>query len=272
MGKKRKKTPRDTRKPRDEYIYATTAGAVSEIRFTVDERTGAFRFEQEMTNVYSERSYDRPKGPKVVSRIPQAQPDLSFDETPALLANFDKLCAIDTNTRSVNGRTISATGVVTIHREFVPGPQGLECGWRFDVPLCLQFDELKLEPENFGWVTALAALRRHGFFTATDRVGVVVDSDLGNLRAYNERTLPLVEGQFLPPNATLLYASADTGKENLINRALVMADTTASLTLQGLETGIIPMLNLSVPTPIFDGFREIKVNAKEGPLGIALTT
>nr|WP_314433948.1 hypothetical protein [uncultured Brevundimonas sp.] len=268
MGKKKRE---QARKPRDEHIYATTAGPVSEIRFSIDERTGGFRFEQEMVNVYSERSYARPKGPKVVSRIPQANPDLSFDETPALLANFDRVCAVDTNSRLVHGRMISATGVVTLHREGIPGPAGLETGWRFDVPLCLQFDELRVERENFGWLTALASLRRRGFFTASDRVGVIVDSDLGNLRAYNERTKPVVEDHFLPPNATLIYASADTGKESLINRALGMADTSASLMLQGLESGVIPMLKAAEPTPIFDGFREIKVNAKEGPLGIART-
>lgn len=266
MPKKRK--PRDTRKPRDEHIYATTAGAVSEILFTVDERTGAFRFEQPMENIYYERSYARPKGPKVISRIPQAQKNLDFEETPALLANYDKICAVDTNTRLISGRPVSMTGVTTLHREGLPTAEGPVMGWRFDVPFCLQFDDLTVPPENFGWVMALVYLRREGFFSAGDRIGVIVDSDLGNLRAYNDRKAPVIEGQYLMEGATLIYASADTGKEALVNRALQIADTTAALSLQGLESGVIPPIARSITSPIFTGHRVIAVNAKEGPLGI----
>ncbi|MFC7379810.1 hypothetical protein [Brevundimonas sp. GCM10030266] len=269
MSRKRKRG--QERKPRDEYIYATTAGPISEIVVTVDQRTGALSFGQEMTNVYSERSYGRAKGPKVVSRIPQGQPELSFDETPALMANFDRLCAIDTNTRVIHGQTISMTGVTTIHPEVIPGPKGLEETWRFDVPFCLEYLDLKVPPENFGWLAAILQLRQIGFLRPAHRIGVVVDSDLGNLRAYNERTKPVLNEQFLMSNVTLIYASADTGKENMINQALGIADTAASQCLKGLETGIIPMITRIEPNAFYDGHRVIDVNAKEGPLGISMS-
>lgn len=67
-----RKTRDKDRKLRSEYIYGTTSGEVSEFYLTVDQRTGAISFGQGMTTVYSERSYERPKGPKVLSRTPQS--------------------------------------------------------------------------------------------------------------------------------------------------------------------------------------------------------
>ena len=76
------------RKPRTEYIYARTSGEVSEVRFTVDQRTGAISFGPGMTNVYSERSYERPKGAKVLSRIPQTAAHATFDDGDALFLSL----------------------------------------------------------------------------------------------------------------------------------------------------------------------------------------
>lgn len=65
---------KSNKKRRDSSIFATTKREVSEISLTVDRMTGEILFGQEMTNVYSEVSYGRPKGPKVLSRIPQEAP------------------------------------------------------------------------------------------------------------------------------------------------------------------------------------------------------
>ena len=66
------------RKKRMEALYGTTVGDVSELTVTVDQRTGEVSFGGAMTNVYSEISYERPKGPKVVSRVPQPQSGMNF--------------------------------------------------------------------------------------------------------------------------------------------------------------------------------------------------
>lgn len=68
---------------------------------------------QPMTNVYSQVSYERPKGPKVLSRVPLQSSTLSFEIQRALLKNFDYLVAVDTNTRIINTRNVSVTAVVT---------------------------------------------------------------------------------------------------------------------------------------------------------------
>jgi hypothetical protein len=62
------------RKKRSEAIYATTASAeTTEIVATYDHSTGQMSFGADMVNVYSEVTYERSKGPKVLSRIPQTR-------------------------------------------------------------------------------------------------------------------------------------------------------------------------------------------------------
>ena len=227
MGEKKRRER--ARKKRNEQIYATTIGEVTELVVHVDSQTGEISFGQEMTNVYSEVSYDRPKGEKVVQRVPQYRDEISFDAGPALRKNYDFICAVDTNTKIIGGRRISVVGVATMKWFSLPTAGGLKEGWKYDVPFCREYVGLKTEkPENFGWMVALEVLMGRGAILASTRVGMVVDSDLGNLKAFNERTMPVDLGQLLPPNVQLIYASADTGRDSPLNYALVLADAASS--------------------------------------------
>lgn len=137
------------KKPHTEYLYGTTVGNVSELIVTVDQRTGGITFGNEMTNVYLEKSYERAKGPKAVYRIPQVNDDMEFDAEAALLKNFDFLCAIDTNTLTVNGKQVSAAGVVTFKETVIPGPTRLEHAWHYDTAFLVEFVGIRHEkPEN----------------------------------------------------------------------------------------------------------------------------
>jgi hypothetical protein len=78
-----------TRKPRTEYIYGTTKGVVSQLEFTVDTETGEIGFGPNVANTYYEASYDRPKRPKVLSRVPQEGETLTFNIFTALRRNYD---------------------------------------------------------------------------------------------------------------------------------------------------------------------------------------
>lgn len=246
------------RKKRNEHIYATTKGSVSEIEISFDSRTGEIRFGPDMTNVYSEVTYDRAKGPKVLSRIPQAQPDLSFDAPPALEKNFDYLCAVDTNTRRIQGKNVSAVGIVTFEPVWAGQKNGLQRAWRFDVPFGLEYVEIKTKPENCGWLEALAYLHKFGHIDPSQRIGVVVDSDLGNLSDYNERKKPVDGPHHLPANVTLLYASADAGQENILNKALSLADSVASQTLEALVSGKVAFNKKPVQSDFYEGIRIIR--------------
>jgi hypothetical protein len=63
-------------------------------------------------SVSLEESYERPKGAKVTARVPLSGKDIppSLDH---LLARYDYLIAIDTNTQHIGDDFVSATGVVS---------------------------------------------------------------------------------------------------------------------------------------------------------------
>ena len=253
-----KKPPR---KKRIEHIYGTTAGDVTEITMTVDERTGEIQFGGEMVNTYSEVSYERPKGPKIISRIPQAPSSLTFHNSTALFKNYDFLCAVDTNTRTINDQRVSAVGVVTFWQ--APPPRGQGEYWALDVPFCWEFVGLKVEkPENFGWLATLEELHHRRLVAPTMRVGMVVDSDLGNLVDYNTRRKPFFEDRLLPENVRLIYASADTGGESLLNRVLKVADSVSGQVLEAVASGAVAPNLKRADSKYFEGQRIVETSRK----------
>jgi hypothetical protein len=213
-----------------------------------------------MTNVFSEVNYDRPKGPKILSRIPQEHSDLSFDPAPALEKNYDFLCAVDTNTKVINGKNLSVVGIVTFQAVWVPDPGGLQKYWQFDCPFCLEFVSLRVNPENFGWIAALEQLRLRDRFKGVKQIGMIVDSDLGIIHDYNERRKPVFDTHFLPRGVQLLYATSDAGKENVLNFAISLADSVASQSIDAVASGAAPFSTKSGESRYYESQRTIIPN------------
>ncbi|CAN7403812.1 hypothetical protein [Rhizobium sp. LjRoot254] len=252
---------RPSRKTRNEHIYATTVGAESELSISINSQTGEIKFNKAMQNVYSEITYDRKKGPKILSRIPQSFGGAAFDPSDAIAKHYDFLCAVDTNTRIINGHKISVTGIVTFTE--APPPPGASRYWKLDVPFCWEFRDLKVEAaENFGWQAALESLEERDFLSPSMKVGVVVDSDLGNLPQYNDRVKPFFEQRFLPPNVRLIYASADAGMEAITNRVLSVADSVSTQVLNAIENGDVEFNSKIVESPWYEGIRIIHPDAQ----------
>ena len=248
----------DKRKPRKNFIYGTTAGKVTEIEVTYDLTSDGVRFGGDMVNIYSEVTYDRRKSEKVLSRIPQSMDELSHSQDQALEKNYDVLCAVDTNTRVINGERVSIVGLIVVELVFVPDPEGLVKAWRYESPFCLEFVDIKGSPENFGWIAAIEELRQSGVFQGKGRIGVIVDSDLGNIADFNSRTKPVFAEVTLPQNVQLIYASADAGKENLVNKMISMADSISSKCLKMLQSGTIPFNKKNSSHPWYARKRIIK--------------
>lgn len=246
------------RKKRSEYIHATTISKeMNELIVTINELTGEVTFGSEMTNVYAEVSYERHKGPKILSRIPQKDKWLNFDSGPALTRNFDFICAVDTNTRIINGQKTSVVGVVTLKNNLqLPETRPT---WKLDVPFCWHIIGIKSDqPENFGWYAAWEQLGRDGLINPALQVGMIVDSDLGNLGDYNHRRRPYFENDLLPPNLQLIYASADSGQENLVNQALSAADSVSGQVLNAVASGAISSNLEKLENPWYESMRIVR--------------
>lgn len=125
--------------------------------------------------------------------------------------NFDVVYAADTNTKPIhNGKHQFSIGwvlkgIITQTHEnggVISFEPYAIYGWLWN-------GAYKIEQET--WVKAMQKIQEE---EAEDRrIGFIVDSDLGNLEAYSNRTLPLANGFYLPSNFKLIYASADRSDE-----------------------------------------------------------
>lgn len=236
-------------------MYATTAREVEEISLYVDPQAGEVHFGPAVVNTYSEASYDRPKGPKVLTRTPISGPGLQIDPNDALIRNYDLLVAVDTNTRQIAEQRVSATGITVGTHARHPSSGGKAIAYR--TPFCLEFVDVVEEPERIGWMMAIRELRDYNVITADARVGLIVDSDLSNIPAYNARRTPLCGNFFLPERIQLIYASSDAGRGYLANKLIQMADRAAQQLLDYLAAGKAPLNRRVLQGFPFRGYRRV---------------
>lgn len=243
------------KKPRSEYVYVTTAGETTEISLDVDPTTGQVRFGLDVINTRVETSYEREKGPKVLNRTPVDREMLLLDPNQALARNFDLLFAIDTNTQSIRGYRISVTGVLEISHTIDPDTGHPALAYR--TPFCLEFMQVAQQHEQLGWMMAMQEIEVREEYGKFARIGIVVDSDLGSLPAYNARALPVHGEWLLPERFTLIYASADAGSEYLTNQLIRFADKASRQVLSALRDGTAPLNTKRVEGAPFAAFRRI---------------
>lgn len=248
-GKKYKKcclAQASNRKPRSEYIYATTRDEVSEILLSFDPLTGAIEFDTPVIGSYAQVTYERefPKGPKVINKVPLNPTALRFASDQSIFEDYDLLFAIDTNTRHINGISHSIGGF--LYCELIKKQQAIK--WL--VPFGIEFtDEHK--PENFSWKIVMEHILEDPALKSVSRIGVLVDSEYSQIDNYNKRTMPIWGDVFLPTNVRLIYASTDTGKEFLINKLINEADKFSNFLLDHIERGSIPSEPNSIKSPSY---------------------
>ena len=97
--------------------------------------------------------------------------------------------------------------------------------------------------------------------TPATKVGMIVDSDLGNIPAYNARKKEFISGNLLPPSVQLIYASSDVGMESIANKALKTADSVSSQIISALRAGAIS-LGPTEENPWYESARIILVNKR----------
>ena len=161
------------------------------------------------------------KSPKVLQQV-VASPESVFLTPDHQLGSYDHVLAIDTNTRKIFGSNASVTAAV--HMVVVDRTaQSLNCSIRNFV--IFEFWNAPEKQENIGWCEVLKVVEqnRHEFMGS---VAVLVDSDLGHLPEFNQRTLPLHADYLLPEFCTLSYASDAVGTlgGRLIKRCHTIAD------------------------------------------------
>ena len=187
--------------------------------------------------------YMRPNGkPKVITRFPQHPSKTGVDLNEKLL-EYDHVFAVDTNTDPTSG--VSAIAMMQLDN-LRRVPEGINFLPRFPDTTCVARPEPGMNPEKFGWIYAIGWIGRAGH---TGKVALVVDSCLSDLPAINDRTQEMLAGFMLPSNFTLIYATGDTGTDQLCGPlAISMCDRLARRVLPSaprLEVGQVGWVRLT---------------------------
>lgn len=131
-----------------------------------------------------------------------------------VLRHFDFLFAIDTNTRLIFGHNISISSI------YKAGPDVKdETVWW----MCKEgnvWATWRDEAEKRGWLELIKKLHSHTSL-GQKQIGIIVDHDLQNLKAYNLREKPILDDFFLPNNFHLLYATANAGTKEFFPNLMV---------------------------------------------------
>ncbi|MBW8312597.1 MAG: hypothetical protein K0M64_11270 [Rhizobium sp.] len=179
-----------------------------------------------------ERSYERAKGPKVLSRIPvDGSARISSDPNTALLA-YDTIFSIDTNTRSIGGQEISIAAVV-LGKWTQRSPSPI---LGFAPVHALEFRNVDCHPDLLALKQHIVQMEGDPNRSSAGLIAFIVDSHLGNLSKIASRELPVLDDCFFPEWADLLYAS-DAAKDSLVNMLLRASDSAANNLLQHIEGG-----------------------------------
>ena len=90
-------------------------------------------------------------------------------------------------------------------------------------------------PERIGWHLVFRDHLKMNLIPIEDRVGVVVDSELGHLEAMNGRTQPYYQTHVLPDRVLMMYA-ADAAAGPVLAEMIKYCDTSARKVLDYIDS------------------------------------
>lgn len=160
--------------------------------------------------------YFRKSGkPKILSEIPSVDGQHYTDVTRQML-KYDRLIAIDTNTYNKNNKSIS---IGTSHQVIgLPFEKGYKYHY---IPIAIPFiiNGHSEKPENQNWMNLINFIVSNKNYNSEFKIGLIVDSDLGNIPAFNLREKPIFSNYLLPDNFELIFAS-DAANDSFLNQAI----------------------------------------------------
>ena len=179
-----------------------------------------------------EYGYERDSGKKKILAQGKMPANYCFVNPSLPLFEFDHILAVDTNTKLVGKDMVSVGSVVyskigqrTGNHATMTDP--VVTAW-------YEYRNVKGPPENLVWKEIAEAFCLLPELKG-ERVGLVVDSDLGRHKMYNKRELPIYDKFYLPENFTLIYGSTDGGKEVLANKLISFSDKRSNYLLSLLS-------------------------------------
>jgi hypothetical protein len=236
MSRKKKKSRKQARKPRASEVRVDFGREqiVSGMKVADDGTLIFFGEHGEVVTpvrIETGSAYVRPtKAHKVLTRQVSEPAIIQLNPNRGL-SRFAFVFAVDTNTIEITGKRVSMSVPVLV-RDIEIDEQ------RWNAKLVPQdpfeFHEATISPERIGWWETIRRFTIHP--DVRGPVGLVVDSDLGNISAINARQQPILDEFYLPEGVELLYGCGDRGTQEFIaNAAIADCDRIASQLLDRLR-------------------------------------
>lgn len=170
-------------------------------------------------------SYERNGKDKVLFAHGTSSSGAFADEYQQLSSSFDRLAIVDTNTRQLGGMSLSV-GCAYYTRSNV---RERDVPWEVHLVAAFAIVNVAshINAEVLGWHLFLSSVWPRFLEVPPPRVGLVVDSELGQHQAFNSGQKPYYRHYRMPPKIQLVYASADAGRL-ATNKLMRVCDTAAT--------------------------------------------
>lgn len=181
--------------------------------------------------VFSETEYSKKEGGK---KILTWINDHAVEDIPSFLAHrFNAIWTIDTNTKVINGSPVSLSSLMEC---YVQQLSDTEYRFSYRKNGIFAFRNCPVgESEKYAWFKLVNMITSQPNYNENVKIALVTDHDLANHSKYNMREIPIYKDFYLHATFTLLYATTDAGRENLLNVFIKECDKDASKILQELE-------------------------------------
>jgi len=179
-----------------------------------------------------EWAYARPKKEKSIRRYPINEKNIQLHPDYSLM-QADIVYVIDTNTDLKNKISVSCIlqGMPRLDES------GVKVGIHFtSLPYLVVKGDVE-SPEKAAWCQLIAREAKD----LDKNILVIVDAHLDELGLYNSGEKPVLREFYLPKNVNLMYASADVGKEHIVNKVMSQADKAATKMTKQILSGEVPV-------------------------------
>lgn len=243
---------KDDKIPRDHYVIGRgNDELVSHLTITYDPITGipsiAGLDPNSFRSVISHAREINADGKYREDKVITSSPTYGFDALgesyfSELQKKYDYLIAVDTNTekKRIGGYKVSACFISCVAEHLSSLDEEIPYHHLACYLILDSGDEGNAE--RLGWHLA-ATGHASTPFLRTQRVGMVVDSELGDHMAINARTKPYYAEHLLPDHLSLLYASADK-IETITNEMMKMNEKNSAHFIKAIKTMGISKLPL----------------------------
>lgn len=196
------------------------------------------------------------KGEKGKNKVTCCFPDKATLDIQRSLLDFDLIFAIDTNTKKVNGDSLSISSVFQCNGKFVAKRLRFRC---INIATILFKNSPSDKPEKYSWTKLIKMITSRKQFHKL-KIAIITDHDRDMHRMYNNNEIPIYGDIYMPVNITLLYAASDKGTGNIMNSLLIESDKESNYYFKQIkETGALSESEFNIDISQVPNLKDNKV-------------